>query len=145
MVVQQKVQFLLLVTRCKINASHPKEEMMSNYTDIPIGKPFRILKPNKDQTVWQKNEHGLVIYFHSEDFWCNPPTDTNMETNANKAINKYGVEYLREDYVDDYNKNQRHKDLEAAMERHRHQMWKNRHLHPWMKDPNQPKVESENV
>jgi hypothetical protein len=112
----------------KNNQSKPEK-----YSEIALGKPFRICKPNKDATVWQKNEHGLVIYFHSENFWCNPPTDTNMETNAIKAIEKYGVEMLREDYVEHYNKHQRQKDLEDAMERHRQSMWKNRHLHPWLK------------
>jgi len=106
----------------------------SNYTDLSLGKPFRIRKPNNDTTVWQKNEHGLVIYFHSENFWCNPPTDSPIETNAIKAIEKYGVEYLREDYVDDYNKNQRAKDLENAMKSYRQSLWKNKHLHPWLQE-----------
>ena len=106
-----------------------------NYSNILMGVPFRIA--NKDLTVWQKNEHGLVIYFHSEDFWCNPPTDSTIESRAIKQIEKHGIEYLREDYVDDYNKNQRHKDLEQAMELHSQQMWENKHLHPWMKKPSE--------
>ncbi len=105
---------------------------MSNYENIPVGRPFRILKKNKDQTVWQRNQNGLVIYFHSENFWCNPPTDTNMACNAEKAIEKYGVEMLQEDYVEWYNKHQRQKDLDAAMKRHRQSMWDNRHLYPWI-------------
>ncbi len=113
------------------------EDKMSVYSQIPIGKPFRILKKNKDQTVWQKNEHGLVIYFHSEDLWCNPPTDTNMESNAGRAIEKYGIEMLRNDYVEWYNKHQRQKDLDAAMKRQRQRMWDNRHLYPWLKRTDQ--------
>ena len=113
------------------------EDKMSVYSQIPIGKPFRILKKNKDQTVWQKNEHGLVIYFHSEDLWCNPPTDTNMESNAVRAIEKYGIEMLQNDYVEWYNKHQRQKDLYAAMKRHRQHMWDNRHLYPWLKRTDQ--------
>ena len=106
------------------------EKDLSNYGSILMNVPFHI--NNKDLTVWRKTENGLVIYFHSENFWCNPPTNTAMESLAIKKINKYGITYLREDYVDDYNKNQRHKDLEKAMERHRETMLKNKHLHPWM-------------
>jgi hypothetical protein len=108
---------------------------LSNYGSTLMGVPFHIA--NGDSTVWQKTENGLVIYFHSENFWCNPPTDTNMECNAIKAINKHGITYLPEDYVDNYNKNQRHKDLEQAMKRHRQYLWDNRHLYPWLKKTDQ--------
>ena len=104
---------------------------LSNYGSILMGVPFRIA--NGDLTVWQKNEHGLVIYFHSEDFWCNPPTDSTIESRAIKQIEKHGIEYLPEDYVDNYNKHQRAKDLEEAMEHHRQNMLKEKHKHPWLK------------
>jgi hypothetical protein len=111
------------------------EKDLSNYGSALMGVPFRI--NNKDLTVWRKTENGLVIYFHAENFWCNPPTDTSIEWRAIEQINKHGITYLREDYVDDYNKNQRHKDLEKAMERHRESMLKNKHLYPWLKDKEQ--------
>jgi len=106
------------------------EKDLSNYGSTLMGVPFRI--NDKDLTVWRKTENGLDIYFHAENFWCNPPTDTAMEWLAIKKINKYGVTYLQEDYVDDYNKNQRHKDIEKAVERHREIMLKNKHLYPWL-------------
>lgn len=79
------------------------------YEDVIPGKPFYILHkdPKKqDITVWQKRDdgYGLVIFFHGENFWCNPPTDTNMEWRAQQAIEKYGVAYLPEDYVEGYKK-----------------------------------------
>ena len=70
------------------------------YTDVNLNKPFYILRPNGDCTVWRRNDHGLDIFFHIEGFWCNPPTDSRIEGNAVKAIEKYGIEYLPEDYVD---------------------------------------------
>jgi len=72
------------------------------YEDIEYNKPFIIVKPNKDITVWRKDEHGLQIYFHVEEFWCNPPTDSQIEWRAVKAIEKYGIKYIPVDYVDRY-------------------------------------------
>lgn len=106
---------------------------MSKYADIVLDRPFRI--KNKDSTVWLKSEYGLKIYFHAENFWCNPPTDSSIEWRAIKQIEKHGVEMLPDDYVEQYNAHGRAKDMERAMERHREQMWKNRHLHPWLRKP----------
>jgi phage pi2 protein 07 len=105
---------------------------LSNYGSILMGVPFRIA--NKDLTVWQKNERGLVIYFHSEDFWCNPPTDSTIESRAIKQIENHGIVYLPENYVEEYNRTGRAKDLEEAIEKHRQNLLKNKHLHPWMKE-----------
>jgi hypothetical protein len=90
---------------------------MSNYANIEFGRPFFILHkdPKKqDITVWRKdhayeNEPNdpntvLRIFFHGENFWCNPPTDSNMETNAIKRINEYGFAYLTnpDEYIEGY-------------------------------------------
>lgn len=90
-----------------------------NYKDVELGKPFFILHkdPKKqDITVWRKDRayedepdnpnSVLRIFFHGENFWCNPPTDTNMEYNAIKRIERYGVAYLTEPdkYIEDYKK-----------------------------------------
>lgn len=72
------------------------------YEDVPLDKPFYILRPNGDSTVWRKDDSGLVIYFHVEKFWCNPPTDTNMEWRAVKAIEKYGIKYLPDGYAEKF-------------------------------------------
>lgn len=95
--------------------SKPQEiadDELRDYRKIEIGKPFFILHkdPKKqDITVWRtKHYHdgniGLQIYFHVEDFWCNPPTDTQMEYNATKAIEKYGIAYLPDGdaYIEGY-------------------------------------------
>jgi hypothetical protein len=76
------------------------------YKDVESRRPFYILRPNQDITVWRKGEHGLEIYFHSEGFWCNPPTDTNMEYTATKKIEKYGIAYLTnpDEYIEGYKK-----------------------------------------
>ena len=67
----------------------------NNFEEIRINEPFHILRKNKDKTLWKKErDGGLLIFFHAEKFWCNPPTDTKMETNAINAINKYGIEYV---------------------------------------------------
>jgi len=70
-----------------------------DYQDVEKGRAFFILhKDRKKQviTVWQRREdgYGLVIYFHIEEFWCNPPTDSRIESNAVKAIERYGIAYL---------------------------------------------------
>lgn len=90
---------------------------MSNYADIEIGRPFFILHkdPKKqDITVWRKdkvyeNEPNnpstmLRIFFHGENFWCNPPTDSSIEARACKAIERYGIAYLTDpdDYIEGY-------------------------------------------
>lgn len=72
----------------------------NNYDNILLDTPFRILGHN-DSTVWQKMRYrdgnwGLVIYFHDLKRWINPPTDTTMEWQAQKNIDKYGIEYLAE-------------------------------------------------
>ncbi len=76
------------------------EELKStkNYDNILCDKPFRILWKN-DSTVWKKepgSRGGLLIYFHDLERWVNPPTDTSMEWQAQKKINRYGIEYLAE-------------------------------------------------
>lgn len=71
------------------------QETLTAYKAIPLDKPFRILKKNKDATVWKRTEHGLLIYFHVEKFWINPPTES-MESHALNAIERCGVEYLAE-------------------------------------------------
>lgn len=83
--------------------------MINDYQQIEPEKPFFILHkdPRKqDITVWQKRAdgYGLVIYFHVEGFWCNPPTDTNMESNAIKKIERYGIAYLPDGaaYIEGY-------------------------------------------
>lgn len=87
------------------------------YEDVEVGRPFFILHkdPKKqDITVWRKdkayeNEPNnpstlLRIFFHGENFWCNPPTDSRMEWNAIKAIERYGVAYLTDpdEYIEGY-------------------------------------------
>ena len=77
------------------------------YSEVEFGRPFFILHSNpkkQDITVWRKDDahegkpYGpspvLRIFFHGEDFWCNPPTDTNMEYRAIQMIEKYGIAYL---------------------------------------------------
>lgn len=86
-----------------------KRRNKMTYKELMSCRPFFILHkdPRKqDITVWRKrdNESGLEIYFHGENFWCNPPTDTNMESNAIKKIEKYGVAYLADDYFDGWHK-----------------------------------------
>ena len=82
-----------------------------NYADVEVEKPFFILHSNpkkQDITVWKKREdgYGLLIFFHGENFWCNPPTDSRIEGNAVRAIEKYGVAYLTEPdaYIEGYKK-----------------------------------------
>lgn len=82
-----------------------------NYADVEVEKPFFILHkdPKKqDITVWKKREdgYGLLIFFHGENFWCNPPTDSRIESNAVRAIEKYGVAYLTDpdEYIEGYKK-----------------------------------------
>lgn len=83
-----------------------------DYRNIELEKPFFILHkdPKKqDITVWCATDRGygnigLNIYFHAEGFWCNPPTDSSIEWRATKAIEKYGIIYLPQDYVDGYKK-----------------------------------------
>jgi len=64
-----------------------------NYQDVEKGRAFFILhkdRKKQDITVWQRREdcYGLVIYFHNEEFWCNPPTDSRIESNAVRAIER---------------------------------------------------------
>lgn len=78
------------------------------YKDIPYGKPFYIRHPKQDITVWRTHLYedgnvGLQIFFH-EGYWRNPPTETHMEYDAVKAIEKYGVAYLPDNYVEEYEK-----------------------------------------
>jgi hypothetical protein len=74
------------------------------YSNIEFGVPFRINRPRgKDMTVWRKDpahSNGCVLrmYWHGDNFWINPPTDTNMEANAIKRANRYGIELLPKDY-----------------------------------------------
>lgn len=80
-----------------------------NYKDIEPNRPFLICHPKGDLTVWRavpfhSGNVGLEIYFHPEGFWCNPPIDTAMETNATKKIARYGIAYLPNDYVENYKK-----------------------------------------
>lgn len=82
---------------------------MSNYQDIEAERPFFILHkdPKKqDITVWKKRAdgYGLLIFFHGENFWCNPPTDSNIEWRAGQAIEKYGIAYLTnpDEYIEGY-------------------------------------------
>lgn len=89
------------------------------YREIDLNRPFFILHkdPKKqDITVWRKdrayeNEPNdpntmLRIFFHGENFWRNPPTDSRIESNALKAIEKYGIAYLTdpESYIEGYKK-----------------------------------------
>jgi hypothetical protein len=83
--------------------------MINNYQEIEAEKPFFILHkdPKKqDITVWKKRAdgYGLLIFFHGENFWCNPPTDSSIEWRAGKAIEKYGIAYLTDadDYIEGY-------------------------------------------
>lgn len=91
--------------------------MINDYKEIEQDKPFFILHSNpkkQDITVWKKGEYGLLIFFHGENFWCNPPTDSSIEWRAHKAIEKYGIAYLidAEEYIEGYKKcawNEAHK------------------------------------
>lgn len=81
---------------------------MSNYSDIGYGIPFRINHPKGDMTVWRKDAtpgtgHILVMYWHAcDDRWINPPTDSNMWSNAIKAVDRYGIILLSKDYDEQY-------------------------------------------
>lgn len=87
------------------------------YSDVEFNRPFFILHkdPKKqDITVWRKDDayegkpYGpsplLRLFFHGENFWCNPPTDSNMEYNAIKKIERYGIAYLTDpdEYIEGY-------------------------------------------
>lgn len=83
--------------------------MSKAYCNIEVERPFFILHkdPKKqDITVWKKRAdgHGLLIFFHGENFWCNAPTDSNIEWRAEKAIERYGIAYLTDpdEYIEGY-------------------------------------------
>lgn len=77
------------------------------FRDIEIERPFHINNcfPSgfyKDWTVYKietfhSDNRGVLIYFHDLKRWVNPPTDTNMEYNIIKKIEKYGVVFLGKD------------------------------------------------
>lgn len=82
-----------------------------DYKDVEVERPFFILhkdRKKQDITVWRKRKdgYGLLIFFHGENFWCNPPTDSSIEWRAVKAIERYGIVYLPdgEAYIEGYKK-----------------------------------------